>query len=187
MSEKVVEFYEFYFLFLREECYLFMNIRFMYGCSYYMCVCVIDWVIFYGYNQILQYIIDQIIKYIKMVNDFFFILFNDVNKDWYDNFFFKKIYYFKKRCKLNINKLSVCKCDVLDDELCFELCFELYVELCFELDSLDEYDDDVCLDEDDYELCFELDDDVGMGVELFIIEQCCLLNFCCCNGDILIF
>lgn len=45
---------------------------------------------------------------------------------------------------------------------------------------------DVLEDELWFDLCFEKSDEL-FGVELVLIEKCCLFNFSCYSGDFLIF
>nr|XP_034320280.1 uncharacterized protein LOC105342216 isoform X1 [Crassostrea gigas]XP_034320282.1 uncharacterized protein LOC105342216 isoform X1 [Crassostrea gigas]XP_034320283.1 uncharacterized protein LOC105342216 isoform X1 [Crassostrea gigas] len=89
--------------------------------GFYRCVRAIDWVIFYGHNQILQFIIDQIIKNTSTVNDLFRTPFNIRSDDFCTT---EQGTDCNKRNELDIDENSAGRCDVSEDESWSDLCIE---------------------------------------------------------------
>ncbi|XP_052694536.1 uncharacterized protein LOC128172866 [Crassostrea angulata] len=94
----------------------------------YTCARAIDWVIFYGHNQILQFIIDQIIKHTETVNDLFQTPFNIRSDDCCTSVDNTDCI---KRNESDINENSARRCDVSDDDS--------WSDLCSETDVMDKY------------------------------------------------
>ncbi|XP_052691399.1 uncharacterized protein LOC128169278 [Crassostrea angulata] len=100
---------------------LLMNSKWINKYEFYTCARAIDWVIFYGHNQILQFIIDQIIKNTKTVNDLFRTLFNIRSDDYCTT---EQGTDCNKRNESDIDKNSAGRCDVSEDESWSDLCSE---------------------------------------------------------------
>nr|XP_034320582.1 uncharacterized protein LOC117687709 [Crassostrea gigas] len=92
--------------------------------DFYTCARAIDWVIFYGHNRILQFIIDQIIKNTKTVNDLFRTPFNFQSDEFCTTVQGTDC---KKRNESDIDDNSTGRCDVSEeseDESWSDLCSE---------------------------------------------------------------
>nr|XP_034320275.1 uncharacterized protein LOC105346459 isoform X9 [Crassostrea gigas]XP_034320276.1 uncharacterized protein LOC105346459 isoform X9 [Crassostrea gigas]XP_034320277.1 uncharacterized protein LOC105346459 isoform X9 [Crassostrea gigas] len=87
--------------------------------DFYTCVRAIDWVIFYGHNQILHIIIDQIIKNKNTVNDLFQTPFNVRSEDVCTT---EQGTDCNKRNESDNDENSGGRCDVSEDESWSDLC-----------------------------------------------------------------
>nr|XP_034320591.1 uncharacterized protein LOC105346777 isoform X2 [Crassostrea gigas] len=105
------------------NCYnLLMNSKWIAEClEDYTYTRAIDWVIFYGHNQILHFIIDQITKNTKTVNDLFRTPYNIRSDDFCTTVQGTDC---NNRNESDIDKNSGGRCDVSEDELWSELCSE---------------------------------------------------------------
>uniref|UniRef100_A0A8W8HKP6 DZIP3-like HEPN domain-containing protein n=1 Tax=Magallana gigas TaxID=29159 RepID=A0A8W8HKP6_MAGGI len=91
----------------------------------YTCVRAIYWVIFYGHNQVLQFIIDQIKENTNTVNDLFQTLFNIRSDDFCTTVQGTDC---NKRNESDIDENSSGRCDVSEDESWSDLCSEKSVQ-----------------------------------------------------------
>nr|XP_034320285.1 uncharacterized protein LOC105342216 isoform X3 [Crassostrea gigas] len=89
--------------------------------DFYTYTRAIDWVIFYGHNQILQFIIDQIIKNTNTVYDLFRTPFNIRSDDFCTTVQGTDC---NKRNESDIDENSAGRCDVSEDESWSDLCSE---------------------------------------------------------------
>lgn len=139
--------------FFSSKCYnLLMNSRWIDEDDLYTCARAIDWVIFYGHNQILQFIIDQIIQNTTTVNDLFQTPFNirsndfcnTVDDSWSDlcsetddleQYFRTEEVFIEKRRLLNLACYS-------GDILTFQKLLPYHDKNVLFSELLDDYDDD---------------------------------------------